>query len=160
MAEAALTEEKNKSSLLEWQQKEAERKESAKHKEKRGIAGPLVRYHSFADEYGTQLMGRNLITFVDKKTNNENLNLELAGLIQQLEDWRKKILKPNKPILCPITGQVAKYRDPDTNVPYATIEAYKTIKACLKHQMKWSSTHGIYLGHLPSAKGVPDGWNK
>lgn len=208
LAEAKITEEKNKNSLLEWQQKEAERKENSKKKDKEGISGPFVRYYSFADgcsqdrpklrklvllredqEGNTEsesitdkeimdwqmrkdlddsdLMGRNLITFVESDTDpNEEIHLNKSGedldrvdLIDQLSGWLEKCPKPNKPIVCPITGELAKYRDPHTNVPYANLQAYKTLKDCQNHQMNWSSLSGLYLGNLPSAEGVPKGWN-
>lgn len=188
LAEAALTEEKNKSSLLEWQQKEAEKKENARKKDKKGITGPFIRYHSFMDEYMQnprvvipsedsekkideeqvqtrnlilldETMGRNLITFVEKESEEATDDLELYGLIDELKSWRQKAVKPNKPTLCPVTGAVAKYRDPKTNVPYANIHAYNTIKACFNHGMNWSPELGVYLGQLPSAKGVPEGWD-
>ncbi|ORZ25683.1 YL1 nuclear protein-domain-containing protein [Absidia repens] len=49
LAEAAITEEENRVSLEQWQQKEAERQAKAKVKVKRGIQGPFIRYHSFTD---------------------------------------------------------------------------------------------------------------
>ncbi|KAI9305151.1 YL1 nuclear protein-domain-containing protein [Cunninghamella echinulata] len=49
LAEAAKTEEENRASLLQWQQKEAERQEKSKIQVKRGIEGPFIRYHSFTD---------------------------------------------------------------------------------------------------------------
>jgi vacuolar protein sorting-associated protein 72 len=209
LAEAAITEEKNKDSLLEWQQKEAERKENAKKKDKQGITGSFVRYHSFMDkcvqeekpnvqkdnvltpdqensDTGVEntinrdaadvekrledddLMGRNLITFVEAGTTpnrDSNMDIEsadkdldLVDLIDQLAVWREKDPKPNKPILCPITGSIAKYRIPQSCVPYADIEAYKKIKTCEMHQQNWSSLNGLYLGNLPSADGVPNEW--
>lgn len=201
LAEAAITEEQNKHSLLEWQQKEAERKENAKKKEKKSITGTFVRYYSFADgkpksdvsnekeneqdiantetissDWQNELMGRNLISFLDStKENGESgiatqtargidttdtdKDLGMVDLIDQLRDWLNKAPKPIKPVLCPVTGEIAKYRDPHTNVPYANIQAYELIKSCLHHDMKWSSSSGLYLGQLPSAKGVPGGWN-
>jgi vacuolar protein sorting-associated protein 72 len=201
LAEAALTEEKNRDSLLEWQQKEAERKENAKKKDKKGITGSFVRYHSFPDglingaktkelvmptsdqEGNTEsenitdpgaidwqikkdmddydLMGRNLITFVESDNDSgaeTDKNLDLADLVNQLVGWLDKSPKPNKPILCPITGEVAKYRDPHTDVPYANLQAYNTIKSCLNHEMNWSTSIGLYSGNLPSADGVPEEW--
>lgn len=193
LAEAAITEEKNKDSLLEWQQKEAERKENAKKKDKRGIIGPFIRYHSFADgcqpaadddkmdttesEKPTEppekpkqddedLMGRTLITFVENNNSLSNedhdmtdsaqdKSLDLVDLIEHLASWREKESKPNKPVLCPITGEIAKYRDPQTGVPYANLTAFKVIKSCMEHQQNWSSAHGLYLGNLPSADGFP-----
>ncbi|KAG2235186.1 hypothetical protein INT48_003530 [Thamnidium elegans] len=208
LAEAKITEERNKNSLLEWQQKEAERKENAKKKDKKGISGAFVRYYSFADGKSqdrpkvrkmvlvtadpegnnesesitdksvvdwqikkdmndSDLMGRNLITFVEPNT-SPNLeefldkpgeDLDRVGLINQLSSWLEKYPKPNKPILCPITGEIAKYRDPHTGVPFANLQAYQTIKACLHHENNWSFTSSLYLGNLPSAEGVPKGWN-
>ncbi|KAI7873223.1 YL1 nuclear protein-domain-containing protein [Mucor mucedo] len=210
LAEAAITEERNKHSLLEWQQKEAERKENAKKKDKQFITGSFVRYYSFADgisqdrpkmrklvlltsdqEGNTEsecitdkaavdwqinkdindsdLMGRNLITFVENGTTpKENQIFEKPGetekdldhvdLISQLSGWLEKTPKPNKPILCPITGEIAKYRDPSTGVPFSNIQAYLVLKSCLNHELNWSSSSGLYLGNLPSANGVPKGW--
>lgn len=208
LLEAKITEERNKNSLLEWQQKEAERKENSKKKDKKGISGPFVRYYSFADGKSvdrpkmrkmvlvtadpegnnesesitdksvigwqikrdmddSDLMGRNLITFVDPNTgphlehflDKPGEDLDRADLIHQLSSWLEKYPKPNKPILCPITGEIAKYRDPHTGVPFANLQAYQTIKACLRHEKSWSFPSSLYLGNLPSAEGVPKGWN-
>ncbi|KAL9552433.1 hypothetical protein MBANPS3_003785 [Mucor bainieri] len=236
LAEAAITEEINRDSLLEWQQMEAERKANAKKKDKRGILGQFVRYYSFAESDGpivrnsdqdggddrreeeenneavpttdisntvaTQsnmdtdttmtdangpdwqistnddLMGRNLISFMDNSIlmdaqqlaqehqrygkrggTDADKDLENADLIDQLSDWLVRPSKPNRPVVCPITGEVAKYKDPYTGIPYANITAYQVIRACLQHDMRWASTSGIYLGYIPSAKGVPEGWD-
>lgn len=110
-------------------------------------------------------MGRTLITFVEANSssnedydmaaldNTPDKNLDLVDLIEHLASWREKEIKPNKPVLCPITGDIAKYRDPQTGVPYANIMAFKEIKSCLEHQQNWSSANGLYLGNLPSADG-------
>lgn len=231
LAEAAITEEINRDSLLEWQQMEAERKANAKKKDKRGIFGQFVRYYSFAEKDGpitsdsnnngkkedneaaaatsdishtaatqsnldtadtnmtdangpdwqisnnADLMGRNLVSFMDNSIlmdaqqaqehqlygkrggTDADKDLENADLIDQLSDWLVRPSKPNRPVVCPITGQVAKYKDPSTGIPYANITAYQVIRACLHHDMRWASTSGIYLGYVPSAKGVPEGWD-
>jgi hypothetical protein len=39
---------------------------------------------------------------------------------------------------CPITGSVAKYVDPRTGVPFASVEAYNTLTKVLEHQFVWS----------------------
>ena len=51
------------------------------------------------------------------------------------EEFRQKYLRastkePNHPRTryCPVTGQPAKYRDPATGTPYATIEAFEQIR--------------------------------
>ncbi|KAI8968195.1 YL1 nuclear protein-domain-containing protein [Mycotypha africana] len=242
LAEAAITEEKNKSSLLEWQRKEAERKENAKVKEKKDISVPYVRYYSFIDSHpdfskvkrdainkdqqktdesskGTEgndgaeviasptlstsethedvstletveppleYTARNLITFVESEHQNgpmsdttlaqdedcvqdqvksrsshgKDKDLESVDLVDELKEWLIRAPRPNKPILCPITGKIAKYRDPKTNIPYANIQAYNIIKECLQQKMNWSSVSGLFLGNIPSAKGVPDRWTQ
>ncbi|RCH80499.1 Vacuolar protein sorting-associated protein 72 [Rhizopus stolonifer] len=159
LAEAVITEEKNKSSLLEWQQKEAERKANAKKIDKKGVIGPFIRYHSFTDRLD-DAMGRNLVTFVEQNDldEEEEDNLEQLGMIHHVSAWFEKLPKPNKPIMCPITGELAKYRDPSTGVPFADIKSYEAIKACLNHRMQWSPSSHLYLGNLPNARGVPDGW--
>ncbi|CEP10011.1 hypothetical protein [Parasitella parasitica] len=216
LAEAAITEEINRNSLLEWQQMEAERKANAKKRDKRGIFGQFVRYHSFAEDDGpimlnnkendneaakifasenqsnkdtdvmidantldsqlcnkANLMGRNLISFMNNTLTADeqqqqayveddvdaDKDLENVDLINQLSDWLKRPSKPNRPVVCPITGEVAKYKDPSTGIPYANITAYQIIKACLYHEMRWAPASGIYLGYIPSAKGVPEGWD-
>ncbi|KAF1797560.1 YL1 nuclear family DNA-binding protein [Mucor lusitanicus] len=233
LAEAAITEEINRDSLLEWQQMEAERKANAKKKDKRGIFGQFVRYYSFAENDGpvlrndsnpaddnnneaaptteishtaatqsnmeadttmtdangpdwqissnADLMGRNLISFMDNSIamdaqqqqqayplygkrsgaggTDADKDLENADLIDQLSDWLVRPSKPNRPVICPITGEVAKYKDPSTGIPYANITAYQVIRACLHHEMRWAPASGIYLGYIPSAKGVPEGWD-
>ncbi|KAI8994964.1 YL1 nuclear protein-domain-containing protein [Pilobolus umbonatus] len=202
LAEAAITEERNKDSLLEWQQREEARRENAKMKEKKEIIGPHIKYHSFADgslehrpkkrklvlissnEEGnnlsefiadeeilkwhlkkdirdSDLMGRNLVTFVEeaKEYDVDQEPSDTVDLIDSLSEWLHKRPKPTKPFLCPITGDTAKYVDPATHIPYANKEAYKIIRLCLSHQMNWSSSLGLYLGNIPSASGVPKGWN-
>jgi vacuolar protein sorting-associated protein 72 len=118
----------------------------------------------------SDLMGRNLITFVENGTtpNEEQIfekpgetdkDLDHVDLINRLSGWLEKTPKPNKPILCPITGEIAKYRDPHTGVPFSNLQAYLVLKSCLNHELNWSSSSGLYLGNLPSANGVPKDWN-
>lgn len=161
------------SSLLEWQKKEEERKANVKVKRGKELKEPYIRYYSYIercpeegkeeDESKEDLepMGRNFVTFLESFEEESIVtdDLESTELINCLSSWSDKRPKPNKPCLCPITGELAIYKDPYTNVPYANINAYRVIKSCLKNQMKWSSTLGLYLGNLPSAKGVPEGWD-
>ncbi len=46
---------------------------------------------------------------------------------------------------CPITGKVAKYLDPRTNVPYADLGAYRVLSAVLRHEYVWSPTLACYV---------------
>ncbi|KAI8884652.1 YL1-domain-containing protein [Backusella circina FSU 941] len=209
LAEAAITEEKNRDSLLEWQQKEQLRKDNARKREKKAIEGPFIRYHSFADgdlqkrpkvrrlimiksdddkkentsteitdketlEWHKQkdyddcdLMGRTCISFINYQQQQEDKmetkdlsdkELEQLDLIEQFKPWLKRSPKPNAPTLCPITGQVARYRDPQTGVPFFNKEAYRAIRSCLNNEQAWSSCMGMFVGDVPSASGVPKGW--
>lgn len=205
LAEAAITEEKNKHSLLEWQEKEELRKSNARKKEKKAIQGPFIRYHSFADgdlqkrpkvrqlimiksnqdkntitEIADQgvldwhkqkdyddcdLMGRTFISFMNEqqpKVKTKDLSdkeLEQLDLIEQCKSWLKRTPKPNTPTICPITGQVAKYCDPRTGIPFFNKEAFRTIRSCLDNEQGWSSSMGLFAGDIPSASGVPKGWD-
>ncbi|EJF58834.1 hypothetical protein DICSQDRAFT_109720 [Dichomitus squalens LYAD-421 SS1] len=47
--------------------------------------------------------------------------------------------------ICPITGKVAKYLDPRTNVPYADLNAYQVISKVLRHEYVWSPSLGCYV---------------
>ncbi|KZT68827.1 hypothetical protein DAEQUDRAFT_670793 [Daedalea quercina L-15889] len=52
-----------------------------------------------------------------------------------------------RPVLhCPITGKVAHYLDPRTNVPFADIAAYETLSKILEHEFVWSDSLGCYVG--------------
>ena len=46
---------------------------------------------------------------------------------------------------CPITGKIAKYLDPRTNVPYADLGAYRVLNAVLRHEYVWSPGLGCYV---------------
>ncbi|KAI8343310.1 YL1 nuclear protein-domain-containing protein [Chlamydoabsidia padenii] len=65
LAEAAITEEENRASLEQWQQKEADRQAKAKIKVKRGIQGPFVRYHSITDGPKQLVQPRKLLMIMD-----------------------------------------------------------------------------------------------
>ncbi|KAF2675558.1 YL1-domain-containing protein [Microthyrium microscopicum] len=58
---------------------------------------------------------------------------------------------------CVITGQVARYRDPQTALPYATSDAYKSIRNVVSGQGRWSDMLQCWLGDAAPAKGVPKG---
>ncbi|KAJ3159393.1 Vacuolar protein sorting-associated protein 72 [Geranomyces michiganensis] len=62
--------------------------------------------------------------------------------------------------ICPITGLRARYRDPVLSVPYATKEAYATLKRLVQGAYAWSPVCQAYIhpfdAHVPS--GTPDKW--
>lgn len=48
------------------------------------------------------------------------------------EDYIRRLAPPprsNAFVRCAVTGEPAKYRDPVTGAPYATVEAFKTLRA-------------------------------
>lgn len=59
--------------------------------------------------------------------------------------------------LCPITSLPARYRDPETDLPFANALAYREIRNLLAHKYTWSSMLGCYVGNTSvAAKGVPE----
>ena len=51
-----------------------------------------------------------------------------------------------RPVICPFTGQPARYRDPRTLVPYNSIEAYKQIDALLANRYFWNAENSVWYG--------------
>lgn len=49
--------------------------------------------------------------------------------------------------VCPITGLPARYRDPRTRTPYATIEAYNILTKMVAQDYVWNEAAGAYTGH-------------
>ncbi|CCM06488.1 uncharacterized protein FIBRA_08757 [Fibroporia radiculosa] len=66
------------------------------------------------------------------------------------EDLRVYITKGRpltRPVqTCPITGRAAQYMDPRTGVPFANMEAYRTLGKILAHEYVWSDSLGCYIG--------------
>jgi len=66
-------------------------------------------------------------------------------------DWNAVLTLPHKARIigrsfesCPITGRIALYRDPATNIPFASAEAYNTLCRLLEQEFSWSETMGCY----------------
>jgi hypothetical protein len=45
---------------------------------------------------------------------------------------------------CPLTGLPARYLDPETNVSFASVEAYRTMKQVVSHSFAWNEQLGCY----------------
>lgn len=124
-------------------------------------------WHQQHDWDSSAMEGRTVISFMDdkppiQKANVDHLTdkeLDRLGLIPELASWVEREPMPVQPLLCPVTGKVARYRDPKTQVPYANLEAYRVIQTCLAQDMPWSSEAGVYLGNERGAAGVPAGWD-
>jgi len=61
--------------------------------------------------------------------------------------------------ICYITSELARFRDPQTGIPYANIWAYKQMQRIRSGQVRWSSLLEAYVGPGDeAAKGVPEGF--
>ncbi|KAL2002948.1 hypothetical protein VTN02DRAFT_5481 [Thermoascus thermophilus] len=59
--------------------------------------------------------------------------------------------------LCVITSLPARYRDPETGLPYANAYAYREIRRATEQKYTWSSMLGCYVGPMGfAARGVPE----
>lgn len=131
-----------------------------------------------AEECG--VIGRNLVSFegyegdgggydgmdddavgrVDNLPDDEDL--ETADLIPLLRGWIERPARPRKPLVCPITGLPARYKDPRTGVPYANKEAYQVIQRIARHEFVWSGVLGAYVQDVgqEAPRGAPEGWKR
>jgi vacuolar protein sorting-associated protein 72 len=57
-----------------------------------------------------------------------------------------RLTTDRRPVICPFTGVQAKYRHPQTNTPYATVEGYKQIQALLQHRYVWDEDSSVWYG--------------
>ncbi|KAF8475906.1 YL1 nuclear protein-domain-containing protein [Kalaharituber pfeilii] len=92
-------------------------------------------------------------------------NFEAAQV--QSRDSITKTLFPNYAVkrekpqqeVCYITSELARFRDPQTGIPYANIWAYKQIQRIRSGQIRWSQLLEAYVGPTDeAAKGVPEGF--
>lgn len=160
LREAKITEELNLRSLETYERLEADKKKQV-HK-KRKCPGPIITYHSVtvpligelgpkeenvdiegldpapaapasAPRSGTSptvppaCCSRTFITFSDDAT---------------FEEWFPQGRPPKVPVreVCPVTHRPALYRDPVTDIPYATARAFKIIREAYK---KYITAHGL-----------------
>jgi len=66
---------------------------------------------------------------------------ELRVYVARNRPWTRPVL------ICPITGQPAKYLDPRTSVPFANLHGYRTISQILRHEFVWDAVSGCYTGY-------------
>ncbi|KAB1260188.1 Vacuolar protein sorting-associated protein 72-like protein [Camelus dromedarius] len=160
LREAKITEELNLRSLETYERLEADKKKQV-HK-KRRCPGPIITYHSVTvplvgepgpREENVDVEGldpaptasaltpragtgpvipparcsRTFITFSDDAT---------------FEEWFPQGRPPKVPVreVCPVTHRPALYRDPVTDIPYATARAFKIIREAYK---KYITAHGL-----------------
>ncbi|KAL3869240.1 hypothetical protein ACJMK2_041947 [Sinanodonta woodiana] len=149
LEEAKITEEMNLKSVENFYKMELEKKKA--RVQKSAYRGSMIRYHSTTmpliedittemeinvegdgeqskkeepanSKENTDKCSRTFIIFTDERT---------------FKDYfpKKKIKPPNKQY-CPVTRLPAKYFDPVTNTPYATIQAFKLIREAYAQQIQ------------------------
>ncbi|KAI9659432.1 MAG: hypothetical protein M1821_001690 [Bathelium mastoideum] len=75
---------------------------------------------------------------------------------------KSKTAKQSMPITCAVTDQPARYMDPHTGLPYASLYAYRMLRKTLEGRCRWSKLLGCWVGpeyELPFGKpaaGVPE----
>ncbi|RMZ87833.1 hypothetical protein DV736_g4939, partial [Chaetothyriales sp. CBS 134916] len=73
---------------------------------------------------------------------------EQARLAYSVFFRSKRVPRPaqRRPELCPITTQVARYKDPATGIGYANLMAHKVLQELKEHKFIWSAMLGCYVG--------------
>jgi vacuolar protein sorting-associated protein 72 len=116
LAEAKSTEKFNLASLEHLTRMEEERKKLPTTK--KVIHGPMIRFVSKD--------GANVVTWTDTNTFPDYINGKAPPCMRFCGNCGN-VLDPRKAV-CVVTGLPAKYLDPTTSTPFATIQAFKNIK--------------------------------
>ncbi|RPD70828.1 hypothetical protein L226DRAFT_469597 [Lentinus tigrinus ALCF2SS1-7] len=107
---------------------------------------PIERKETVAKQYVVHELGQT------DKTPRPKWNSTMTAMFGKHADWEnlrvyttkgRPFTRPTQ--VCPITGKVAKYLDPRTNVPYADLSAYRVLSAILRHEYTWSPRLGCYV---------------
>ncbi|KAJ8305646.1 hypothetical protein KUTeg_016191 [Tegillarca granosa] len=129
LREAKITEQQNLASLENYRRLELEKKKNRIQKQVH--RGSIIRYHSLTMPLIEELPpepeinvdgDRTFITFTDDRTFKDY--------------FPQKKLKPTIKQYCPVTKLPAKYYDPITNTPYATIQAFRFIREAYARQLQ------------------------
>ncbi|KAK3089450.1 hypothetical protein FSP39_003709 [Pinctada imbricata] len=157
LEEAKITEQENLQSLENYQRMELEKKKSRIQKQMH--RGPIIRYHSLtmplieelppepeinvddlsyssepqrksedSNHTSKEKCSRTFITFTDERIYKECF-------------LRRRLKTPMKQI-CPVTKLPAKYFDPITQTPYATLTAFRCIREAYAQQLKDEENKG------------------
>lgn len=61
--------------------------------------------------------------------------------------------------LCPFSGKVARFRDPQTDIAYYDLATYKRIDTIRQNKLNWSKElGGVFTAGVRPANGVPPGF--
>ncbi|PSC70422.1 SWR1 complex subunit 2-like [Micractinium conductrix] len=138
LAEAAKTELENTKSLQLLEAIELEHRQRA-NVVKRRYAGPMVRWKS-------RRVGDTEVTTIEVR------NMSMPGELQ-----RRLAPAPAPPEVCAVTGQPARYRDPATGLPYATLEAFKELRRRRDADLLGGSSMGGMDGTLQQQAAAAPG---
>lgn len=113
----------------------------------------------------TETTSRNALILTDYEDLSPEQRSEFHTLIPPIitgapRKASKTSTKPKLPTipLCPITSRPAKYRDPKTNLPYASAMAYNALNDTIRGRFHWVASRGFECFCGPTeyaAKGVP-----
>ena len=141
LEEAKLTEIENLRSLEAFVRLEEEKKKTTSRR--KVVSGPTVRYLSMtmplvSEKDGSEIVDTSLSNAIDISNDPPKIgsNLHYSRNFVEFSDAttieeifpRKVSPRIPRRHFCPITGQVAKYFDPVTQTPYATVEAFKALR--------------------------------
>lgn len=76
----------------------------------------------------------SLLSFFEKLQNKKHSSQTVVAALDMPlpEDYIRRLAPPprsDSSVKCVVTGEPAKYRDPVTGAPYATVEAFKALRA-------------------------------
>ncbi|KAI5811231.1 YL1 nuclear protein-domain-containing protein [Peziza echinospora] len=104
----------------------------------------------------TEYSSRNLIILQSFEPSQVQNKESLSRTLFPHNSARRE--KPTQAV-CYMTSELARFRDPHTNIPYANLWAYKQIQKIRSGQVRWSSLLEAYVGPAEeAAKGVPEGF--
>ncbi|GCC44764.1 hypothetical protein chiPu_0029030, partial [Chiloscyllium punctatum] len=156
LAEARLTEEINLRSLENYERLEADKRRQGL--KKRQCVGPTVRFHSLTMPLITEVTVKEETVDVEglepPPSSSSALSVLapvgrcLRNLVTFSDDATFERFFPPRPApprppareLCPVTHRPALYRDPITDIPYASTRAFKIIREAYK---KYITAHGL-----------------
>ncbi|GAB4817426.1 hypothetical protein N2152v2_004472 [Parachlorella kessleri] len=132
LSEAAKTEIENTKSLQALVAMEEQTKKKAEVKKAR-YKGPMLR-------------------FLSKAVNGEERSTVEVRNMQTPQELLPRLARPPVPKpVCAVTGLPAKYRDPQSGLPYANLQAYRALKAQQQQQALLAQPHAYFApGFLPA----------
>lgn len=141
LEEAKITEELNLQSLENYRRLELEKK--SRRGVKQAHKGPLIRYHSLTmpmieeipdDEEEEEKLVKKAVTETGEKCERTFITFTDERIMKNY--FNEKRNKPPVRQFCPVTRLPAKYFDPITQTPYATVQAFKLIRDAYMQQLQ------------------------